>query len=72
MREVEKERDGGGCKAVIRVLGISMGVAVRAVALSEMGVGAVSQNVEGSKTRLRALRGEEMFANGILILHSLL
>lgn len=49
-----------------------MGVAVRAVALSEMEVEAVSQNIEGSKPPLRVLRGEGMFANGILILHSLL
>jgi len=68
-REREEQR---GCKAVIRVLGISMGVDVRAVASLGAGVSAVSQSVEGSQTRLRVLRGEEMFANGILILHSLL
>lgn len=49
-----------------------MGVAVRAVALSEVEVEAVSRNIEGSKPSLRVLRGEGMFANGILILHSLL
>lgn len=47
-----------------------MGVAVRAVALSE--VEAVSRNIEGSEPSLRVLRGVGMFANGILILHSLL
>lgn len=56
MREREKEREVGGKwwgrKAVIRVLGGSMGVAVRAVALSEAGVGIVSQNIEGSKPLL--------------------
>jgi hypothetical protein len=39
-----------------------MGVDVRAVASSGTGVSAVSQDVEGSQTRLRVLRGEEMFA----------
>lgn len=51
-RKREKERNGGGRKAVIRVLGGSMGVAVHAVALSEAGVGSVSQNIEGSKPPL--------------------
>lgn len=49
-----------------------MGVAVRAVALSGVEAGTVSQNIEGSKPLLRVLRGGGMFANGILILHSLL
>lgn len=49
-----------------------MGVTVRAVAPSGAEVETVSQNIEGSKPPLRVLRGEGMFANGILILHSLL